>query len=44
MAWVNLMFCFLAAFFMGACEDNRVLFWLSALSFVVNFAAFAMLV
>lgn len=44
MAWVNLMFCFLAAFFMGACEHNRPVFWLHALSLVLNFAAFVMLV
>jgi hypothetical protein len=27
---------------MAECKDNRALFWLNALSLVLNFAAFAM--
>ena len=46
MAWVNLMFCFLAVYFMVECKENRPLYWLNVLSLVLNYAAFvfAMLV
>jgi hypothetical protein len=39
---INLFFCFLAVYFMAECKDNYALFWLNALSLVLNFAAFAM--
>jgi len=39
---INLFFCFLAVYFMTECKDNRALFWLNALSLVLNFAAFTM--
>lgn len=39
---INLFFCFLAVYLMAECKDNYALFWLNALSLVLNFAAFAM--
>jgi hypothetical protein len=43
---INLMFCFLAVYFMVECKENRPLYWLNVLSLVLNYAAFvfAMLV
>lgn len=41
---INLFFCFVAVYFMAEFEDNRPLFWLNALSLVLNFLAFAMAV
>lgn len=38
---INLLFCFLAVYFMVECKDNRALFWLNALSLVLNYVAFA---
>lgn len=41
---INVFFCFVAVYFMAEFEDNPPLFWLNALSLVLNFLAFAMAV
>ena len=41
---INVFFCFVAVYFMAKFEDNPPLFWLHALSLVLNFLAFAMVV
>jgi hypothetical protein len=41
---INLFCCLVAVHFMVELQDNRLLFWLNALSLVLNFLAFAMAV
>ena len=41
---INLMFCFLAVYFMVECKDNPTLYWLNVLSLVLNYIAFAVAV
>ena len=42
MAWVNLMFCFLAVYFMAQFDrkEEPFFFWVNALSLVMNYIAF----